>query len=214
MGKVLYITANPKPVSDSYSLTVGKEFLDSYKRENPGDEIVELDLYQREIPLIDRDIFSAWSSLEEGGFSDLTEIEQQKLTKMNDLLEEFIAVDKYIFVTPLWNFSLPPMMRAYIDNICVAGKTFEYTDDGPKGLMTDKQAVHIHSRGGIYSEDIIKDFDFANRYLQRIFSFLDIELVDSLIIEGTNQLDEEEATEMKNKAIEKAKGLAQKLARR
>ena len=67
MARLLYITANPKPIQESYSLTVGSAFLQVYKQNKPDDRIIELDLYgMKKLPYIDADVFSGWESLPRG----------------------------------------------------------------------------------------------------------------------------------------------------
>jgi FMN-dependent NADH-azoreductase len=213
MSKVLYIKANPKAEEQSFSLSVGRAFLDAYRAEKPSDEIVELDLYQTDIPHIDTDVFSGWGKLQQGSaFEELSPGEKQKVTKINDYTEQFVAADKYVFVTPLWNFSIPPRLKAYIDTICIAGKTFKYTSEGAVGLMTGKKAVHIQARGGIYSEGPAKEMEFGDRYLRTIFGFIGITDVDSVIVEGMAQMPNE-ADQIKQKAIVRAKDAAAAFAR-
>lgn len=150
MTKVLSITAHPLDESVSYSLTVGKAFINSYKDANPEDEIVNIDLYKEYIPQIDAHVFSGWGKLRSGTeFGQLSSDEQEKVKRLAELSDQFIAADKYVFVTPFWNFSYPPVMKAYIDAVSVAGKSFRYSEQGqPIGLLTDKKAIHIQARGG------------------------------------------------------------------
>ena len=73
MAKVLFITAHPHDDAVSYSMAVGKAFIDTYKEENPNDEVVHLDLYKENIPQIDVDVFSGWGKLQSGkGFEELS----------------------------------------------------------------------------------------------------------------------------------------------
>lgn len=210
MSKVLYITANPKAVDQSYSLTLGEAFLEEYKKSNPNDEIVNVDLYNMEVPLIDEVVFSAWGKFAQGAaFDGLTSEEQNKIGAMNSILEQFLSADKYIFVTPFWNFTVPPKMKAYIDNICIAGKTFRYTESGPVGLLTDKKAVHIQARGGVYSEGPASALEMGDRYINAILSFIGINNKESVIAEGMNAYPDK-AEEIKTKAVEKAKEAARR----
>lgn len=212
MAKVLFITANPKTSAQSFSLSVAKEFMDTYRKAKPNDEIVNLDLYQIDIPYIDTDVFSGWGKLQQGtAYEHLTDEEKRKVGRINELTEQFVAADKYVFVTPLWNFSIPPKMKAYIDNICIAGKTFKYTENGPVGLLTDKKAVHIQARGGIYSEGPAKDMEFGDKYIRTVLTFLGVPSVESIYVEGMAQMPNE-ADNIKAKAIEKAKEVATRFA--
>lgn len=212
MAKVLYITANPKTTDQSYSLAVGKAFLEAYQEDNPNDEIIRLDLYKMDIPYIDTDVFNGWGKLQQGtAFDQLTPDEKDKVSRINTLTDQFISADKYVFVTPLWNFSFPPIVKAYIDNICIAGKTFKYTATGPVGLLTNKKALHIQARGGVYSEGPAKELEFGDRYLRAIFSFIGITDVESIIVEGMAQTPDQ-AEEIKERAIQRAKEVARTFA--
>lgn len=213
MAKVLYITANPKTEDQSFSLTVGKAFLEAYRQENPKDEIIKLDVYHTKIPYIDTDVFSGWGKLQKGtAFEQLSTDEKEKVSALNTLVDQFVAADKYVFVTPMWNFSIPPLMKAYIDAICVAGKTFKYTAEGPVGLLPGKKAVHIQARGGIYSEGPRKEVEMGDRYIHTIMGFFGITDVESIIVEGMAQMPNE-AENIKAKAIEHAKKVAKNFAR-
>ena len=208
MSKILYITANPKAKENSFSLSVGSEFLETYKKSNPKDEIIVLDLYRIEVPLIDEVVFSAWGELGSGvAFDKLTSKEQNKVVAMNNLLEQFLGADKYVFVTPLWNFTVPPKMKAYLDNICIVNKTFKYTENGPVGLLSNKKAVHIQARGGVYSSGPAAEFELGDKYINTILSFIGITDKQSIIVEGMNAMPDK-AEEIKKNAIIKAKEVA------
>ncbi|WP_128896513.1 FMN-dependent NADH-azoreductase [Longirhabdus pacifica] len=208
MSKLLYVTANPKSPDTSYSLSVGQTFLEAYKAEHAQDEVEILDLYETEIPYIDGHILSGWGKLQQGeSFDKLTDEEKSKVGRLNEISDQFVSADKIVFVTPLWNFSFPPLMKAYIDSICIAGKTFKYTENGPVGLLNDKKVLHIQARGGIYSEGPVKDFEMGDRHIRAIMSFIGIHDVETLAIEGVNFFPEK-AQEIKEEAIAKAKELA------
>jgi FMN-dependent NADH-azoreductase len=128
---------------------------------------------------------------------------------MNEILDQFLAANKYIFVSPMWNFSMPPMLKAYIDNITIVGKTFKYTETGPVGLLTDKKVLHIEARGGVYSEGPMQDFEMSDRYLHKLFTgFLGVPSFERIIIEGMAQFPAE-ASNIKSQAIAKAHKLAE-----
>ncbi|HZG84214.1 FMN-dependent NADH-azoreductase [Paenibacillus sp.] len=212
MARLLYITANPKAEEQSYCLSVGRAFLDEYRSANPEDDIVELDLYQTHIPHIDTDVFNGWGKLQQGkAFDELSAEEKAKVARINELTDQFIAADRYVFVTPLWNFSFPPIVKAYIDTICIAGKTFKYTAEGPVGLLQGKRAIHIQARGGVYSEGPAKEMEFGDRYLRTIFGFIGIQDVQSVIVEGMAQMADQ-AQAIKERAIANAKEAARSFA--
>ena len=137
MTKLLYITAHPLDELGSNSMVAGKTFVDSYKENHPSDEVKHIDLFNEDIPMIDKDVLTGWGKLRNG--DELTSEEQQKVNRLSEILDEFLEADKYVFVSPMWNLSFPPVLKAYIDAISIAGKTFKYTAEGPQGLLTDKK---------------------------------------------------------------------------
>lgn len=208
MAKVLYITAHPHDETQSYSMAVGKEFINEYKQVNQNDEVIHIDLYKENIPHIDADVFSGWGKLRSGqGFDQLSADEKAKVGRLNELSDQFVSADKYVFVTPLWNFSFPPIMKAYLDSVAVAGKTFKYTENGPIGLLPDKKALHIQARGGFYSEGPAAQLEMGHRYIGVMMSFFGIPSLEGLFVEGHNAMPEK-AQEIKENAINRAKDLA------
>lgn len=210
MANVLYITAHPLDPNRSYSLAVGKTFIDSYQEFHPQDEIVHLDLYQADIPYLDADVFSGWEKLQKGEpFNQLTTAERSKVGRLAELGGQFVLANKYVFVAPMWNFSVPAIMKTYLDAVAVSGKTFKYSKKGSQGLLKGKKALHIQARGDIYSEGPEKDLEMGQRYLKVMMNFFGIHNFEEIIIEGHVQFPEK-AKEIKEKALLEAKELAQR----
>ncbi|CAM3709562.1 FMN-dependent NADH-azoreductase [Mesobacillus zeae] len=210
MTNMLYITANPKTPAESFSLSVGEEFLKAYRESHPDDDITVLDLYSLDIPYIDTDVFNGWGKLQQGkAYEELSDSEKNKTEAISRLTDQFVNADKYVFVTPMWNLASPPMLKAYIDCIAIAGKTFKYTAEGPVGLLTEKKALHIQSRGGYYSDGPGADFEFGDRYLRAILTFLGIPTIETIAIEGM-AAEPDKAELIKEEAIRKAREHANK----
>lgn len=204
----MYITAHPLDDTQSYSLAAGKAFIETYKEANPDHEVIHLDLYKEYIPQIDADVLNGWGKLRSGkSLDELTSEEKAKVGRLSELCEQFIEADKYVFVTPLWNFSFPPVLKAYIDAVAVAGKTFKYTEQGSVGLLTDKKALHIQARGGIYSEGPAAQMEMGHRYLAVVMQFFGVPSFEGLFVEG-HAAQPEKAEEIKQNAIVRAKDLA------
>lgn len=87
---------------------------------------------------------------------------------------QFLEADKYVFAEPLWNLSIPAIMKAYIDCICVTMITFKYTAEGPVGLCQGKKAVNITTRGGEYSKGKFAEFEMGDKYLRTIMAFMGV----------------------------------------
>lgn len=209
MTTVLYITANPNGEAASVSMATGNSFIEEYKKQNPNDEVVHIDLFKENIPFIDAEVFSGWGKLTSGtSFEELSEQEKLKVSRLAELNEQFISANKFVFVTPFWNFSYPPVMKAYLDAVSVAGKSFKYSDEGqPIGLLTDKKALHIQARGGFYSESPTAELEMGDRHIQVMMNFFGVPSFEGLYIEGHNKVPAK-AQEIKEDAIKRARALA------
>lgn len=131
MAQVLYITANPKSIESSVGVghRIGQAFLKSYRETHANDEITEINVYEEDFPILDGDILSAWEKIRGGiPFTEMSQIEKQKIDALNQFIDRVASADKYVFVSPMWNWSIPPRLKAFIDSIVVVGKTFHYTE--------------------------------------------------------------------------------------
>ncbi|GGD53038.1 FMN-dependent NADH-azoreductase [Paenibacillus nasutitermitis] len=208
MTSVLYITAHPLNGSESFSISAGETFIDAYRTVNPDCEIIHLDLYKADVPSLDADILRGWGKLEEGmELEQLPEIERTKIVQLDKLVDQFIQADKYVFVNPMWNFSYPPVMKAYIDAITVAGKTFSYTRNGPIGLLQNKKVLHIQASGWVYTEGPDVEDEVSHRHLKSIMRFIGITDLHALFIEGHDQY-RDRRNEIKEEGIKRARELA------
>lgn len=211
MMTVLYITANPKREEESNSLRVGRALVESIRRLDKQADIVEIDVYRQSIPLIDRHFLQARSRIAAGcATADLPPEEQTVVGNVHRLTDQFIAADAYVFAYPLWNFGIPPLLKAYVDTIKIARKTFRYTPEGPVGLLSGKKAVLIQSSGDIYSEGPLKDFEHGSRYLQSVLSFIGVTCIETILMEGMDK-DASLAETNLRKALTEADRIARKL---
>jgi len=213
MTKLLYITANPKGLEKSKGLQIGEAFLESFIQKCPDTEIKRIDLFKLDIPQMDADLVSARGKLAGYGYTieQLSESEREKILRMHALADEFITFDYYVFVSPMWNLSAPAVLKAFTDNLFIAGKTFIYTPDGPKGLLTNKKAIHIQTRGGKHTGTPTENLESGDRYLRIALRFLGIEVLDTVIAEGFD-LNPSKTPEILAEAKEKAKLAAKALA--
>lgn len=164
MGKVLYIKANAKSSELSKTFKISDSFIESYKETHPNDEIITLDLYDEGINFLTKD------NLDDLSFKPSEAMEHPVLK----YAYQFLEADKYVIAEPLWNLSIPSILKAYIDYICAVGITFKYTEEGPIGLCKNKKAINITTRGGIYSTEPYSDFEMGDKYLRTIFAYLGI----------------------------------------
>lgn len=90
-----------------------------------------------------------------------------------DVLDEFLAADTIVVGAPMYNFTIPSQLKAWVDRIAVNGKTFRYTANGPEGLAGGKRVIVVVSRGGIYAPD--HAFEHVESYMKALFNFVGIE---------------------------------------
>lgn len=215
MSKLLYITANPKnDIKLSKGMQIGEVFLEEIKAAQPDVEIERWHLYDMEIPDIDMDLLYARAKLSFMGYTkeQLSEAERTKLENMHALADRFIAADYYVFVTPIWNLGAPSILKKFIDNLFIVEKTFTNTEAGPKGLLTGRKAIHIQTRGGIYSSGPMVEFEMGDRYLQKVFKFLGFETLDTVVAEGMDHFPKK-VPEIMAKAKEQAAEAAREMAK-
>lgn len=98
------------------------------------------------------------------------------------VLQQFLAADVIVIGAPMYNFGIPSTLKAWIDRIAVAGRTFRYTESGPEGLAGGKRVVVTSARGGVYGETSPADFQEA--YLRQVFGFLGIRDIAFVRAEG------------------------------
>lgn len=197
MSKVLYIKANIKNEGESRTFKVSDSFVEEYKKNNPEDEIITLDLYKENIDFLRAD--------------DLGKLfgPKDEESKNNSILKyayQFADADKYIIAAPMWNLSFPAILKAYIDYVSVSGITFKYTAEGPVGLLNNKKAVHIVSRGGAYDNS---PYEMGDRYLRTILGFFGIKDIETIAIDNLDVMGIN-VKEKVEEGIEKAISLAKK----
>lgn len=203
MAKLLYVKVNPKEDEFSDSSKLANHFLKEYAIHNPEDTIEQLDLYKTDIPFLDVDVFRAWGKF--ASKEKLTPIEQEKSIRMDQLTDQFMAADKVVFSAPFWNLSFPPMLKAYMDTICIVGKTFQYTAEGVRGLLEDRPCLLIETRGGFYSSGTNAELQFSENYLRAIMSFLGIYNFKAVVAEGLDVNSSNPDKMRENKRVELSK---------
>jgi FMN-dependent NADH-azoreductase len=101
------------------------------------------------------------------------------------VLDEFLAADIVVVGAPMYNFTVPSQLKAWIDRILIAGKTFRYSKTGPVGLAGGKRVIVASSRGGLYAPGMpFEANDFQEKYLRAVFAFIGIENVEIVHAEG------------------------------
>ncbi|MED4587010.1 NAD(P)H-dependent oxidoreductase [Brevibacillus choshinensis] len=212
MKSVLYITANPKREEESNSLRVGRHLIETIQALHEDSKIEEIHVYQQTVPLIDGTFLKARDQLASGkDFHELLPDEQDIVRKVHRQTDQFIAADVYVFAYPLWNFGVPPMLKAYVDTIKIARKTFRYTPDGPIGLLSGKTAILIQSSGDVYSHGPLHEYEHGSCYLKSVLSFIGIDKIETVYMEGMDK-DVEQRDIKRRQAFEQVDRIANNLS--
>jgi FMN-dependent NADH-azoreductase len=215
MAKLIYITANAKNnVKLSKGMQIGEVFLEEFQKVQPDVEMERWHLYDMDIPEVDMDLLYARAKLSFMGYTkeQLSDAERTKLEKMHALADRFINANYYVFVTPIWNLGAPAILKSFMDCLFIAEKTFTNTENGPKGLLTGRKAIHIQTRGGIYSTGPMAEFEMGDRYLRKALEFLGFDLMDTVVAEGMDHFPKM-VPEIMAKAKEQAAEAAREMAK-
>ena len=123
------------------------------------------------------------------------------------VLDEFLGADTVVVGAPMYNFTLPTQLKAWIDRIVLAGKTFRYTESGPEGLATGKRVIVALARGGFYDAGSpASALEHLESYLRGVFNFIGIE-PEFVAADGLNL-----GTEQRDASISQALGETVRLA--
>ena len=128
------------------------------------------------------------------GADNLSEVQRRENALSEKLVQQFLDVDVVIVGAPMYNFTIPSQLKAWIDRIAQAGRTFTYTEKGPVGLATGKTVIVVSSRGGVYStSDAGRALEHQESYLQTVFGFFGINNVQFVRAEGVAMGDARKA---------------------
>jgi FMN-dependent NADH-azoreductase len=179
MANVLYINSSVR-TSGSLSRQLSSEFVSKWKAAHPADNIVERDLATSPVPHLTEEMMGAFFTP-----AEQRSAEQAQTVKLSDtLVDEVEAADVIVIGAPMYNFSVPSTLKAYIDHIARAGRTFKYGANGAEGLLKNKKVVVFTASGGVYSEGPASGFDFLATYLRAVLGFLGITDISFIRAEG------------------------------
>ncbi|MFA9398703.1 MAG: FMN-dependent NADH-azoreductase [Clostridiaceae bacterium] len=202
MKKLLYIPVNSKAEVDSVSKTVGRAFVNKFLERNKDCELMELDLYNEDIPEINHKYFKGRAETVSGPEYDaLSQEDKMVVDRINQLCDQFISADYYVIAAPMWSVMFPSRLKRYIDCIILLDKVIKVSPEEVKGLLDDKERkmVYIQSSGGEYPMLFSSKFNHGVNYFHDIFKFLGIKKFEKLMVEGVDM-----ANIGKEVAIEKA----------
>ena len=180
MGTLLFVSSSLMG-DKSQSRQVAADYLAAARAANPGLMVVERHLTPDNIPHLGMDALAGF-----GATPDARTAAQTAAVKLADtIIEEVEAADTIVLAVPMYNFSVPSTLKAWLDHLARAGRTFKYTANGPEGQLKNKRVIVVESRGGFYTGDSpAKAMDFQEPYLRAFFGFLGITDVSFVQVEG------------------------------
>ena len=159
-----------------------------YRREQPDLSVNYRDLAADPLP--------HWTPLPREAVDALAPELRAEIERNEHLLQEFLAADVIVVGAPMYNFGVPSQLKAWIDRIAVAGRTFRYTAQGPEGLAGGKRVIVLSGRGGFYADTALQAADFQESYLRQLFGFLGIRDIAFIRAEGVGISAEQRAASL------------------
>ena len=205
MKKLLHIIATPR-VEESRTLKVSVSFLDEFTKSHPDWVVEELNLTKEDLPsLTVKRVNGKYILL---GGKELSGEFKAAWQEIIQHIERFLSADAYLVSTPMWNFSIPYILKHYLDIIVQPKYLFQYTKTGVEGLVKNRKMMVITSRGGDYSIPEYRALDHQEPYLRAIFGYVGIKDMQFIIAQP---MDMGEPLQAQN--IQEAQGKAKELAR-
>ncbi|MBH8576608.1 FMN-dependent NADH-azoreductase [Nostocaceae cyanobacterium CENA369] len=187
MANILHIDTSPRG-ERSISRSLCYEFITSWKDAHPGDTVTYRDLGHNPVPHVDESWIAAAFTPPEARPPELTEA-----IKLSDnLVDEFLAAERYVFGVPMYNFNIPSTFKAYIDQIVRVGRTFAFENNAYKGLVdSSKKVLVVTTRGGAFSPGTpLAAYDYQEPYLRAVFAFIGLTDVTFIYAENLNSGDD------------------------
>ena len=185
--KLLHIDSSPL-AANSVSRQLTRSIADQWQATHPGTTVEHLDLAVDAPAHLDLDSLGFRLGPNATG---LSEAQQRENALSEQLVSQFLAADVVVVGAPMFNFSVPTQLKAWIDRIAQAGRTFTYTAQGPKGLAGGKTVIVASTRGGMYPDGAAADHQES--YLLTVFGFLGVTDVRIVRAEGLAMGDEPRA---------------------
>jgi FMN-dependent NADH-azoreductase len=188
--KLLHIDSSPL-AGNSVSRELTRRIVGQWKAAHPATQVEHLDLAVDAPSHLNVDSLGFRLGVNAEG---LTPVQRRENEVSERLVSQFLAADVIVVGAPLYNFSIPTQLKAWIDRIAQAGRTFKYTEKGPVGLAAGKTVIVASSRGGMYfGNPAMEALEHQESYLKTVFGFFGITDVRFVRAEGVAMGDEAKA---------------------
>jgi FMN-dependent NADH-azoreductase len=185
MATLLRIDSSPLADYASFSRQLTAEFVQQWQRNHPDGKIITRDLSTTKLQPIDAEWIGAARTPEAAPSGRQSEV----LAMSNELIAELENADEYAIGVAMHNFSIPAVLKLWIDQIARAGKTFTYKNGAPEGLLRNKKATFFLASGGIYDPGSpMAVMNFVEPYLRSLFGFIGVKDVSFINAGGTGKV--------------------------
>lgn len=183
MSTLLHLDSSPLDSSISRELT--REFVKTWKAAHPAGKVIYRDVAAHPPKHVNATWIGAAYTPEEA----LTDAQRAELATSEELIAELQRADEYVFGVAMHNFSIPSVLKLWVDQIARRGKTFAYGANGPEGLLKGKKATILLASGGVYDAGSpAVAFNHADTYFQAVLNFLGVTDVTVIAAGGAAQL--------------------------
>ncbi|NJK52193.1 MAG: FMN-dependent NADH-azoreductase [Leptolyngbyaceae cyanobacterium SU_3_3] len=193
MVRVLQIDTSPR-YQQSHSRMLAREFVEKWSNYHPETQIIHRDLGLNPVPYID----ATWVKAKFTPPDQYTPELAAAIALSDELIDELLSADRYVLSTPMYNFSIPAVLKSYIDHIVRPRRTFDVDESGFKGLVTDKKMLVVTARGSDFRpSSVLAPLDFQEPFLRTVFNFIGITDIQFVNANGLNtRLQEQSLAEV------------------
>jgi FMN-dependent NADH-azoreductase len=181
VNQILIVESSPRG-TESASRKLTDKLRARLETRYPEATIIERDLVKDNVPHLDQPTLKAIFTKDPVEAKSLREA----ASLSDQLIDELMMSDLLVVASPMWNFGIPSSLKAWIDHVVRAGKTFNYAGAGVEGLAKGKRAILVLASGGVFSEGPWQSWDTVEPYLRQILGFIGIDDVQTVRAEGMN----------------------------
>lgn len=205
---MLIVKANDRPASQAVSSKMYEAFMEGLN----GVDVTVYDVFEEDTPYFGQSFFNVFGKLQAG--EELTAEEARLMAAKQKAMDVLSAADVVVFAYPLWNLTIPAKLQTFIDYVYQAGFTFKYNEQGQLvSLMTDKKAILLSARGGIYSTPETAPLEMSTNYMRNVVGgVFGMEIVEEVIIEGHNAMPDR-AAQIIEEGVQKVKEVAARFSK-
>lgn len=171
-------------ITDSHSRSLADELQSRWLQATPGGRVNERDLAKNPVHALENDTVIGYYTPEE----KMTDVLRQATAQSDNLIAELMNADALLISTPMYNFTVPAVLKAWIDQVVRMHKTFDFDEAGNVvGLVKNKSAYVAIALGAQFTDTPLMAMDFLRPYLKALLGFIGFEQVEIFTIESTAQ---------------------------